>query len=738
MAVIGKIRKYSGLLIVIIGVALASFVLQDLLGPSSCRRGNLDFGEIDGEKISKLDFDAKVAQQTERIKMQSGQENLSPQDDYSIMMMVWDQMEREIILSKQYKELGIAVEHEESPTASISPEELYDLFAGEFIHPYVAQSFADPQTGRVDVAQIKNILTNFDQMQDDQKAQWKELEEAVKKQRIAEKYNTLIAKGYYVPKAFAKRMYEESGRMAQVRMVGVKYQTIDDKTIALTDEDYQKYYDEHSFEYKTDAACDIDYIIWDVVPSEADRKKVEDEIKLTYQEFQTVDLKDIDVFVNGRSDVLYDSTYLKKDQLPPRIDSLLFNAAIGTSVAPYLENDTYYLARLVQTQMRPDSVKASHILVMHKDAPSVAQQQQSGVSRTRQQAKASCDSMLTILRKDPTAFASLALQKSEYQTAKQDTGNLNWFVDGDLNMKFFYDSCLVMKKGDMRIIESNLGYHILYFQNATPAVKKVKIANIVREIKPGSQTFNNYFTQASEFVGQARDKASFESTLATKGLNKRSAQRVQKLQYTLPGLDISREIIRWAFDEKTEVGAVSEQVFDAQGKYVVAVLVNRYEKGILPLEQVKPMIESLVKREKKAEKIMANVTTALSTTKDLYALATKLNSTVDTMNNLTFANTNLPMFGPEPEVIGALFAAKPKVVTGPLKGNMAVYVAQIDNLIEAPATQDYRMIQGQMMSLFSQRLDMSSIPSNQRPRFFDAYDALRDKTEIMDNRIFFY
>lgn len=725
MAVIGKIRKYSGLLIVIIGVALASFVLQDLVGPKSCNRsGSTEFAQIAGEKISKQDFDIKVAEQEDLYKQQSGKENLTPAENFQIMTSAWDQMEREIIMQKQFEALGLALEHDESPKPSISPEELYDLVAGNFLHPYIVQSFTDPTTGQVNRQQIQGFLQNFDQMKEEDKIQWTKLENAVKEDRINTKYNTLIAKGYYMPKAFAKRQYEESNRSAQLKMVGVKYQTISDSTITLTDADYQKFYDEHSYEYEVEPSVDVDYVIWDVLPSDADKKKVDDEVAKTYKDLQLLELKDIETFVNANSDNLYDSTFMKMGTLPVQMDSLIFNSPVGTIVAPYLEGNTYHMSRLVQQQMRPDSMKVSHILVMFKGAPGLNPQAE--VTRTQEQAKALADSILNFVKVDPKAFGAIALQKSDFPSAKQDTGNLNWITDGDVNYKIFFDTCLVMKTGEIRLMLSNLGYHVVYLTDRTQDMKKVKVAMIDREIKPGSQTFNFYYTQASEFTGQNRTKEAFEQAVAAKGLSKRNAQFIGKMDYSLPGLESSREIIRWAFDEKTEKGAVSEQVFDAQGKYVVALLIDRREKGVATLEQVKTYIEPLVKREKKAEKIMADLTTSLSSIKDLQTLAAKYTTKVDTVNSLTFSAYNLPNYGPEPEIIGTVFTLKPNVLSAPVKGAMAIYVMQLDRILEPPATNDYTMMQAQMSAFFKQRIQN------------DVFKALKDEAEILDNRIFYY
>jgi peptidyl-prolyl cis-trans isomerase D len=728
MAIIGKIRKRSGLLVIIIGIALAIFVFQSF-DPFSLKRkgrgGSSEFAKIGDEKVAKQDFDAKVAEQEDGYKKQAKKENLTSAEAFQVMTSAWDQMERSIIMLKEYEELGLALEHDKSPKPGISPEELYDLIAGQFLHPYIVQNFADPKTGQVNRQQIQSILQKFDELKEEDKIQWKRLEDGIKEDRINTKYNTLIAQGYYMPKTFAKRMYEESNRTANLRCVGVKYQTIGDSTITLTDADYQKYYDEHSYEYQQEPSCDIDYVVWDVLPSKEDKKKVDDEVALFYEEFKNPEIKDIELFVNAHSDEMYDSTFKKKGTLPVQMDSIMFNSPIGTTVAPYLENNTYYMSRLVQVQMRPDSMRASHILVMFKDAPGL--QQQANVTRTKEQARALADSLLNVLKGNPGYFAPLALTKSEFPSAKQDTGNLKWFGDGDPNMKFFYDSCMNMKVGEMKVILSNLGYHVLYLTGKLDPVRKVKVAMVKREIKPSTQTFNFYFSQASEFAGANRTKEAFNQAVTAKGLNKRSAQYVRAMDFSLPGLETSREIIRWAYNEETEKGAVSSQVFDAQGKYVVAVLLERREKGVASLEQVKTYIEPLIKRGKKAETITKNLNTALASSKDLYQLANKFTTgMVDTMTAINFASYNLPKYGPEPKVVGKVFTLKPNVLSAPIEGDMAVYLVQIDQIQEPPANGNYMMQEQQMAQFFRQRVQN------------DVFRSLKDKTKIVDNRILYY
>jgi peptidyl-prolyl cis-trans isomerase D len=271
-----------------------------------------------------------------------------------------------------------------------------------------------------------------------------------------------------------------------------------------------------------------------------------------------------------------------------------------------------------------------------------------------------------------------------------------------------------------------MGFHVVKLDAKQAPVKKVKVAILKRDIKPSSETYDAYLAQASSFAGANRDAEAFNKSVAAQGINKRNAQYIREMDYTIPGIETARDIIRWAFGEETKKGMVSEQVFDAQGKYVVALLVEKREKGIAPLEQIKTYIEPLVKREKKAEQIINKIDGAKSGSNDIYQIASKLNVPVDTLGMLTFASGNLPNFGPEPELIGSIFASEKGNLSAPVKGKMAVYSYIVDDFVSPPASINPDMLKMQVMSYFRSRI------SN------DVFRYIKDKTDIVDNRIFYY
>lgn len=705
MAVIGRIRKHSGLLVIIIGVALAAFVLGDFVKKRP-NHSNI-IAEVAGEKINPNDFNKKVEENIQIRKQNSGHENLSAAENYEIRQSTWSQMMNEIVMNKQYDELGV----------SVSVDELNDLVRGKNPHPYIVQAFKDPKTGQFSPKLVSDFLLNLDKVDPAMKDRYLMLEKAIKAERLNTKYNSLITKGFYVPAAFAKREYEARTRTAMVRIVGAKYQVVTDNDAKITDADYQKYYDENSYKFIQDRATrDLEYVVFDVPASADDRKKIEEDVKGLYEEFKTT--TDVPAFVNSVSDTRYDSTWHKKGILPARIDSLAFNSPVGSIFAPFEENGTIHIAKLMDVQARPDSMRASHILVSFAGGGV-----SNDIKRTKEAAKKLADSLLAVIKKDPKQFELLAPSKSDDQSSAQKNGDLNWFADGTM-VPAFNNAVLKGTVGEIKEVETNFGYHIIKITGKKEPVKKVRVAVVDRKVEPSGKTFQDIFAQANEFAANNTTIEKFEKSVTQKGLNKRDASQLEAMANNIPGINSPREIIRWAFNETTKKGDVST-VFDTDGSYVVATLKDIREKGTLPLDQIKDNIKPLVIREKKAEMLIKKITDKLASSKDLNLLAAGFQSKVDTAS-LTFASPNIPNYGREAEIVGTVFGMKKGQMSAALKGNMGVYVIIIDQITEPAPAKDYA----------NEKMQLSSFFQGMAPRQIPT--ILEEKADIKDYRITFY
>jgi peptidyl-prolyl cis-trans isomerase D len=716
MAVIGKIRKRGGLITIIIGLALAAFVLGDFWKKSGNRGSkNTNVGVIAGEKVTNTDFEAKVTEQEELMKQQTGKENLTSAQLFQLREETWKTMTRDIILGIEYDDLGLVV----------SSDELWDLVQGKEPHQYILQNFADPQTGAFNPAQVRNFLQNletYEQQKPGTKAQWANLEASIKSDRIYTKYMNLIKGGYYMPKAMAKMDYDQKNRKADFRFFADKYANIADTKVTVTQDDFQKYYDAHKQEYEQEASRDLEYVSFDVDPSEADLKKAKTDVNQIETDFAKQENKDVPTFVNRYSDVKYDSLYYKKGALPMNIDSLVFKAKKDELLKPIYDEATftYTLAKVMDFQMRPDSMKASHILIAYAGSLKAPET----VTRTKDRAKAIADSLLLVIKKDGKKFDTIAKKISDDPTAATKAGDLDWFADGAM-VGPFNEACVEGKVGDLKVVETDFGFHIVKITGKKKLVNKARVAVITMKIEPSNETFQAKYSDASAFAGECTTMELFNKSVVDKKLNKKLAEYLTPMTDAIAGLDSPREIVRWAFEEATKKGDVSK-VFDLQGKYVVACVKEVREKGIPTLDQIKTQLEPLVKREKKAETIIKKINAFKTAGISLDQLALKDSASVDTLDFITFSSYSIPGFGPEPDIIGTLFTLKTGVMSEPLKGKTGVFVVYVDKFVDAPATTDYTANQKQAVMTFKSRVG------------YDLYNALEKNAKVEDNRMLFY
>jgi parvulin-like peptidyl-prolyl isomerase len=388
-------------------------------------------------------------------------------------------------------------------------------------------------------------------------------------------------------------------------------------------------------------------VLFEVKASPTDRKKIADDVNQIYKDFLTS--SDLPNFINANADKKYDSTYKKKGNFPGMIDSTAFSSTPGTIYPPFELNDAWYMAKILDIQERPDSMKGSQILVTFAGSPL----KDETVKRTREQAKSRADSLLAILKKNPDRFREFALQYSDFPSAKDDGGDLKDIVDGQASFGIFFTHGLTMKPKDLTVIETNIGYAIFRLNSKTKPIKKARIAILQRNIEPSNQTFQDTYLKASAFAGQNRTKEAFSKASTAQGVPDRTAENIREMDNYLNGLASAREVVRWAFAENTKIGDVSP-VFDLTGKYVVAILTGITDKGYMPLEKVKDRIAQNVRNEKKIEMLADRISKTMQSVKNFDQLALHFQAKIDSAR-LSFGGYNNSAIGREPELVGQLF-----------------------------------------------------------------------------------
>jgi peptidyl-prolyl cis-trans isomerase D len=703
MAVIGKIRQHSLLLIVVIGVALAAFVLGDFFQGGG-RQQVINVATISGEDISIIEFNRRFEENAENMRQQMQDDRLSQDDLFRVRESTWNQILEEVIMGKEYNKLGLVV----------TTDELFDQVQGPRPHQAIIQNFTNPETGEYDRSMVLNYLQNLSSMPASSRNQWRVFERFIKEDRLSTKYENLVTKAYYTPEALARKAWLERNQRADFEIVAVRFASIEDNLVTVTDSDYKKYYEENKQSFERIAARDIEYVVFDIVPSATDQRNAETYVMSLVEEFSKTE--NITGFVNANSDTRHNDNWLSRDEVPLMLEEAFFDAEPGVVFGPYFEDGAYHLARLLDVTFRPDSLKASHILISYAGA------MRSEQTRTKAAAERIADSLLNVVQRNPAMLTQIAATMSDDGSASQNNGDLGWFIDGQM-VAPFNNFVIDNNVGTIGKVETDFGFHIVQVTDKKAPKRKIKMAHITHAVTPSSQTYQDVFAKASKFATETRSREKFDQVVERDGLAKRVAPSLTPMTNNIPGIQNPRQIVRWVFDKSTRANDVST-IFDLDDKYVIAVLTKKWEEGVPPLEDVRSNIEVQVLNAKKGEYIAERMKANLN---DLNAIAAEFGVSVETVPDLNFDTRSIPNYGMENKLIGKMFSLQPNEIAGPVVGNSATFVVRMIRSTPSDETPNFDNIRRDQRNLFS-----NSVRNNAAMR------ALEKLSKIEDNRLLFY
>jgi peptidyl-prolyl cis-trans isomerase D len=706
MAAIGQIRKHYGLLVAIIAIALGAFILGDFAKKRS--HAPNDIGVVEGSEISYKNFSKKVEKSLEAQKQNKGKKQIDAQETFNIKLSVWNQMLRQIIMQNEYDKIGLQV---------TSPD-LFDQVQGPHPHRYILQYFSDPNTGKYNPQMVLNYLQNLDKMPRENQLQWIDFEKAIKEDYHMTKFNNLVSKAYHLPKTFAQMLDKLAVEQANVDFVAYPYSAVKNESVKVDDADFQAYYDEKKEEFKQEETRNIQYVVFNVKPSALDRKTQKAKFDSYYQEFKALKNEDVVLYANSASDNKYIDKWYKQGELPVQIDLAMFDGKVGTTVEPYMLDNAYHTARLLDAQKRPSEMKASHILIAYAGALRAA----SNVTRLKVDAKKLADSLYQVVRKNKNKIEDLAIQFSDDGSVKQNKGHFDWFPDGQMAPEF-NEAIVNGKKNDIVLVETQFGFHIIRIDGKKDIVKKVKVAMIDRSIEPSNDTYQKTYVKANEFASKANSLEAFTNTANEMGISLRVGDHLNPMQANIPGLDDSRQVIMWAFNDNTELGNI--KLIDNGKTYIVSILSKINEKGYRSLDEVKPEITAAVTNRKKAKSMMEKLASSANHN-DLTKLGAEFKLNVENLPNLSFNSRGFSNYGPEPEVIGSIFAMNKGDVSAPIMGKKAVYVVKVNNMTTPELKNDFTALMKQMRNQFNAQVN------------YNLYRNIQDNTDVTDNRYRFF
>jgi parvulin-like peptidyl-prolyl isomerase len=450
-----------------------------------------------------------------------------------------------------------------------------------------------------------------------------------------------------------------------------------------------------------------------LAPSQADRDALKAELAALSLEWFSAE--DDSVFVNLHSDVRFIPEYFTIDQLVGTgIDTLVDGQDVGYQKGPIDLGGSFSVVKLVDKKVLADSVQARHILIPFAGATRV----DPSVTRTPMEAKTLADSLFAYLQDNPSAFEAVSQEYSSDVVAKEKGGDLGYFGRG-MMAKPFENFCYFGKEGDLGLVPTQFGFHIIEITDQKGANQAYKIGQVIREILPSDETIQALYGQASTYAASAQSADDYRVLAMEQGLSLRPARNLAQFEEVVPGLGTSRRVVRWAWDDDREIGNIGLLENDGKG-YVVVILTNKLEEGTTPYESVAAQCLEAAKKEAKKAIITERLEVALSGAASIEDVATAAGKQVRTLN-FKVGQANIAGVGNEAKVVGTICGIPSGELSGVIAGESGAFVAITQPSQPAP-TVDFsnqaRTTQQSLRNLVS----------------VQAYKALQDKADIEDKR----
>ncbi|AVR44322.1 peptidylprolyl isomerase [Christiangramia fulva] len=701
MAVLNKIRQRSVFLIIIIALALFSFVLADLIknGGFNSKSSQNVIATVNGTDIGREEF----AREVENLQRNMGGQMSTTQ----AVNRVWDQKLREVILQNQIEDLGIR--------------------AGEaqIINILSAQMAGDPrftnEAGMVDENRIKEYMAT---LKSTSPQAYEQLTKNIAKSARINTYYNMISAGVGATVLEGEQAYRFRNDNISLEFVKIPYSSIPDEKVEISKSEIKNYIKEHPAKFKTEASRSIQYVVFNEEASPEDKAEAKQE--LTNLRNQRVeynaaigandtlpgfnDTDDYAEFIDNNSDLPFDNSFKFRNDLKGKYADSIFKLKEGETFGPYEENGYWKISKVIEAKKIPDSVKASHILIAYQGSAPQA-------TRTKAQAKELADSIAGVVKKDKSKFADLAAEYSADTSNKDNAGDLGYFTPG-MMIPAFNDFVFQNSEGDIGVVETQYGYHVIYIEDQTEPAPAVRVATLAREITPSEGTMNKLFNEVTKFEMSANEN-NFNEVAKEGNYDVKTVRDMKALDENIPGVGSERRIVQWTFNEDTEAGDIKR--FDTSNGYVVAQLISKNDAGLMSVEEASSIVTPILRKEKKAEMIKNNIKG-----NTLQEIASNHNVQVEQADAVNLNTPTLPGAGKEPKVVGTVFGLKEGEVAEPIAGEKGVFVAKLLSRFKAPEMENYTSYAQQ--ETMERRAQATS----------RVFDALKKKADIEDKRAKFY
>ena len=715
MAVLNKIRQRSIFLIIIIALALFSFIIGDIFtNMGSADKSQNVVATVNGDDIERGAF----MNQVENIQRQSGGSVTNTQ----AMNRVWDQEVRNKVMQTQYDALGISIERDymrQLLKQNLGSLEEFKNEAGLFDEDKLNEFIANLKAIAPETTTLNGSPVNY-------KA-WTDFEQTISQTGVQQTYFNLVKAGVIGTLTEGELDYQLENDKVDLKYIQIPFSSIPDSLLKIKKSDIKNYIKKHSKKYEVEASRDLVYVQFKEEASFEDEQAIQAELsalvddKVEFNEAakanETVigfkNSSDANAFVNANSSVKYNNNFVFESSLPKADLKAMVSLELNDVYGPYKEGDSYKLSKLVAKKMISDSTKVRHILIPFVGGVRV----DPSVTSTDAQAKAQADSIYKVLKTNRSKFNSLLVLSSDKVSNEKDGVIEFAYTDGfaeEFKAYSFENS-----KGSLGVVKTDFGYHVIEILSQGPKQQAYKIATIVQEIEPSVKTIDDVFKNKSKFE-IAIAKSDFNEVSDQANYKTMPVSSIKELDESIPGIGMQRAIVRWSFEDGIEVGDFKSFNISGGG-FVVAKITAVNEKGLMSVEKASVTALPEIRKEKKAALIIGRVT---ATT--LEAIASEEGQTVKTAVSVNMKNPTLSGAGREPKVIGTVFGLTEGATSKLVVGLNGVYAVQLTKLTTASELPNYQAAANRVGQAKSNAVNSK------------LYTALKDAAEIEDNRASFY
>ncbi|WP_299127533.1 peptidylprolyl isomerase [uncultured Winogradskyella sp.] len=709
MAILNKIRQRSLILILVIALALFAFVIQGVIdNPNAFSNTQGVIASVNGTDIDRMDFQQKVKNYQDRV---GGRVTAT-----QAMNTIYNQELRTIIMKDEYEALGLSVEKDEMRDLLKNSFQSYPEFQDEngiFDVNRLNAFISNLKDLKGEAAPLGNFMVNYES--------WSNNEQTIAANAMQQSYYSMIKAGVGATIEEAKDEYIADAKTVDIRFIQLPYTSIADSLVEVKTSDVKAYIDKNKEQFKVDANREVVYVEFKEEASKEDEEIIKAGLlglkadKAEYNEsskntdtipgFDTV--TDVAEFVNSNSDIKYNDSYLRAAQLPAVAKDTLMQLGVDQYYGPYKDGQYFKLSKVIDSKRLPDSVKVRHILI-----PFVGGQRADvSVTKTPEEAKKTADSILTAIKRG-AKFMDL-LELSSDQVSNEKDGEIEFAYNAGMAPEFKAFS-FENKKGDIDVVQTSFGYHVIEILEQKSFNKAIKLATVAHKIEPSDKTLQDVFNKVSKFEIAAKD-GDFNALAEERELTVKPVT-FKALDENIPGLGSQRQVVRWAFEEGTDVGEFKRFSVSGFG-FIVAKLVEKNEEGLMSVEDASVSAAPEIRKAKKAEMIRNKVTAST-----LADISKNQGQSIRTAAAVTMKNTTLAGAGVEPKVIGAAFGLKQGETSKLIDGERGVYVIEVTKITEANELDNYTSIMNRLSAARKNTVQGK------------VYQALEKAADIEDNR----